>query len=138
YRILRADAVKGVKLREVGAALIVSESKDLLDKIAKVEVDFNLPRGVESRRNKETQLSYYFSSDVNPNNIDEHLKYAKMGGFRNFMIYYTSFLIGSGYRNLGDYDINMGLYPNGKESLRAMLKKIEDAGLTPGLHVLHS
>ncbi len=138
YRILRADAVRGVKLREVGAALIVSESKDLLDKIAKVEVDFNLPRGVESRRNKETQLSYYFSSDVNPNNIDEHLKYAKMGGFRNFMIYYTSFLIGSGYRNLGDYDINTGLYPNGKESLRAMLKKIEDAGLTPGLHVLHS
>lgn len=138
YRILRADAVRGVKLREVGAALIVSPSNELLDKIAKVEEDFNLPRGVESRRNKQIQLSYYFSSAVNPNNIDEHLEYAKRGGFRNFMIYYTSFLVGSGYRNLGDYDINTGLYPNGKEDLRAMLKKIEDAGLTPGLHVLHS
>lgn len=138
YRILRADAVRGVKLREVGAALIVSPTNELLDKIAKVEEDFNLPRGVESRRNRQTQLSYYFSSTVNPSNIDEHLEYAKKGGFRNFMIYYTSFLIGSGYRNLGDYDINTGLYPNGKEDLRAMLKKIEAAGLTPGLHVLHS
>ena len=138
YRILRADAVKDVKLREVGAALIVSETKDLLDKIAKVEEDFNLPKGVESRRNKQTQLSYYWSGIVNPTNIDEHLKYAKMGGFRNFMIYYPAFLNSKGYRRLGNYDFNKALYPNGKEDLRAMLKKIEAAGLSPGLHVLHS
>jgi len=138
YRILRADAVKDVKLRDVGAALIVCKTKDLLDKIAQIEEDYNLPKGVKSRRNKQIQLSYYWSGAANPGNIDEHLKYAKMGGFRNFMIYYTSFLSGSGYRNLGDYDFNKSLYPNGKEDLRAMLKKIEDAGLTPGLHVLHS
>lgn len=138
YRILRADAVKGVKLREVGAALIVSATKDLLDKIAKVEEDFDLPRGVESRRNLPTQLSYYWSGNVNPKNIDEHLKYAKMGGFRNLMIYYTAFLTGSGYRNLGDYDFNRALYPKGKEDLKEMLSKIEAAGLIPGLHVLHS
>lgn len=138
YRILRADAVKGVKLREVGAALIVGQSNELLDKIAKVEKDFNLPKGVESRRNKQTQLSYYWSGNVNPGNIDEHLKYAKMGGFRNFMIYYTAFLSGNGYRNLGDYDFNESLYPNGKEDLKEMLQKIKAAGLTPGLHVLHS
>lgn len=138
YRILRADAVKGVKLREVGAALIVSETKDLLDNIAKVEEDFGLPKGVESRRNLQTQLSYYWTGHVNAKNIDEHLKYAKMGGFRNFMIYYTAFLAGSGYRNLGDYDFNKALYPKGKEDLKEMLMKIEAAGLTPGLHVLHS
>lgn len=138
YRILRADAVKGVKLREVGAALIVSPTKSLLDNIAKVEKDFGLPKGVESRRNLQTQLSYYWTGHVNAKNIDEHLKYAKMGGFRNFMIYYTAFLAGSGYRNLGDYDFNKALYPKGKEDLKEMLMKIEAAGLTPGLHVLHS
>jgi len=138
YRIMKADAVKGVKLREVGAALIVSETKDLLDKIAKVEEDFNLPQGVKSRRDSHTKLSYYWSGNVNPKNIDEHLKYAKMSGFRNFMIYYPAFLTGSGYRNLGDYDYNKSLYPNEKEDLKEMLEKIEKEGLTPGLHVLHT
>lgn len=134
YRIMRADAVKSVKFREVGAALIVSRTKDLLDKIAKVEEDFNLPKGVKSRRNSQTKLSYYWSGHVNPTNLDQHLKYAKMAGFRNFMIYYPAFL--AGY--LGDYDYNKSLYPNGKEDLKKMLNKIEKEGLTPGLHVLHS
>lgn len=134
YRIMRADAVKDVKFREVGAALIVSETKDLLDKIAKVEEDFNLPKGVKSRRNSQTKLSYYWSGHVNPTNLDQHLKYAKMAGFRNFMIYYPAFL--AGY--LGDYDYNKSLYPNGKEDLKKMLNKIEKEGFTPGLHVLHS
>ena len=138
YRIMRADAVKEVKFRDVGAALIVSETKDLLDKIAQVEEDFNLPKGVKSRRDSQTKLSYYWSASVNPQNIDEHLKYARMGGFRNFMIYYPAFLIANGYRNLGNYDFNKALYPNGREDLQAMLQKIEKAGLTPGLHVLHT
>ena len=138
YRIMRADAVRGVKLRDVGAALIVCETKDLLNNIAQIEEDYNLPKGVQSRRNSQTQLSYYWSGNVNPANVDQHLKYAKMGGFRNFMIYYPAFLIANGYTRLGDYDFNKSLYPNGKEDLQSMLKKIEEAGLTPGLHVLHT
>ncbi|MDD2474345.1 MAG: hypothetical protein PHI32_00320 [Dysgonamonadaceae bacterium] len=138
YRILRADAVKDVRLRDVGAALIVTNSENLLDKIAQIEEDYNLPKGVKSRRDCQTKLSYYWSGNVNLQNLDQHLKYAKMGGFRNFMIYYPAFLAGSGYRNLGDYDYNKSLFPNGKDDLQSMLKKIEGAGLIPGLHVLHS
>ena len=133
YRIMSADAVKDVKLRDVGVALIVSETKDLLDKIAVVEEDFNMPRGVESRRHSQNKLSYYWSSDVNPENLSQHLKYAKMGGFRHIMMYYPSFVT-----NLGNYELNRWIYPNGEEDLSDMLKDIEKEGIVPGFHFLHT
>jgi len=138
YRILRADAVKDVKLRGVGAALIVCNTSKLLDNIARVEEDYNLPKGVKSRRNEKTKFSYYWSGNVNPDNIDQHLKYAKMGGFRSMMLYYPSFIEGNGYRKLGNYDWKRSLYPNGKDDLKKMLKRIEDNGMITGFHFLHT
>lgn len=138
YRIMRADAVKSVKFREVGAALIVSEAKDLLDRIAQVEEDFDLPRGAESRKNSQTKLSYYWTSSINPGNLSQNLKYAKMAGFRNMMIYYPAFLNANGYRYIGNYNYNKALYPNGKEDLSALLKEVEKEGILPGVHFLHS
>lgn len=78
--------------------------------------------------------SYYWSANVNPGNIDRHLKYAKMAGFRTMLIYYTSFEDSYGYRKIGNYEFNKTLYPNGKEYLKKMLDKI----ITPGVHFLHS
>lgn len=138
YRIMKADAVKEVKLKGVEAALIVSETKDFLDKIARVEEDYDLPQGVKSRRDSRTKLSYYWSANVNPQNVDRHLEYAKKAGFRHMVIYYPSFLKGWGYRNLGDYDFDLDKYPNGKEDLKKMLSKIEEQGIVPGVHFLHS
>lgn len=137
-RILSASAEKEVKLTGAGAALIVSKTDRLLDKIARVEEDFHLPKGVQSRRDDRIHLSYYWSGAVHPGNLDQHLKYAQMGGFRHFMIYYPSFIDSWGYRKLGDYDWNKKLFPNGKEDLKQMLAKIESNGLTPGFHFLHS
>jgi len=138
YRIMKADAVKDVKLKGVGAALIVCGTENLLDNIAQVEEDYNLPEGVKSRRNEKTKFSYYWSGNVNPDNIDQHLKYAKMGGFRSFMLYYPSFIESIGYRKLGDYDWNRSLYPNGKDDLKKMLNGIEDNGMITGFHFLHT
>jgi len=137
YRIMKADAVKAIKLKGVGAALIVCKTESLLDKIARVEEDYHLPLGVKSRRNPITKLSYYWSSNVNPGNVEKHLKYAKMGGFRNMMLYYTSFTNSNGYRNLGNYDWGP-MFPNGKTDLENMLKKIKKEGILPGFHFLHS
>ncbi|MGV8092684.1 MAG: hypothetical protein AB2L24_12580, partial [Mangrovibacterium sp.] len=50
YRVMKAEAVKDIKLKGVGAALIVCQPDDLLDHIARIEEDYDLPRGVESRR----------------------------------------------------------------------------------------
>lgn len=138
YRMMKAEAEKGIKLKGVGAALIVCKTDELLDKIARVEEDYNLPKGVKSRRDGRTKLSYYWSGNVNPENIDQHLKYAKMAGFRNMMLYYPSFIDSRGYRKLGDYDWNKSMCPNGKDDLKAMLKKIENEGIMPGFHFLHS
>jgi hypothetical protein len=138
YRILKAGIVEKVKLKGVGAALIACPTDKLLDNIARVEEDFNLPHGVNSRRNELYKASYYWSADVNPNNVDQHIKYAKMAGFRAFMIYYPAFLEGRGYRNLGDYRFRKSEYPNGVDDLKEMLNKIKNAGMISGFHFLHS
>ena len=138
YRILKAGVAEKVKLKGVGAALIVCQTDKLLDNIASVEEDFNLPHGVKSRRSESYKSSYYWSSDVNPSNVEQHIKYAKMAGFRAFMIYYPAFLEGKGYRNLGDYQFQKSKFPNGSDDLKEMLNKIKDAGMVPGFHFLHS
>lgn len=138
YHILRADAIKDLKFKGTGAALIVCESDKLLDNIACIEEDFNLPKGVESRRNDMINASYYWVYNVNPEIVDIHLRYALMGGFRAMSMYYPSFEEGAGYSDIGSYEINKKMYPNGKEDLRKMLNKIKAAGITPGVHFLHS
>jgi hypothetical protein len=138
YRILQAGVDVKVKLTEVGAALITCSTDQLLDKIAIIEEDYNLPHGVKSRRHKLYNASYYWSHNVTPANVEEHIKYAKMSGFRCMMIYYPAFLESRGYRLIGNYDVWRREYPNGKADLQAMLTKIKDAGITPGVHFLHS
>ena len=138
YRILQAGVDEKVKLTGVTAVLITCSKDKLLDKIAIVEEDYKLPHGVASRRNDLINASYYWTADVTPANVDEHIKYAKMGGFRLMNIYYPAFLESRGYRLIGNYDVYRQEYPNGKADLKAMLTKIKDAGITPGCHFLHS
>jgi len=138
FRILQAGVDSKVKLTGAGAALITCATNKLLDNIANVEKDYNLPRGVDSRRNKLYNASYCWSADITPENVDQHIRYARQGGFRAMLIYYTSFLESNGYRLLGNYDKWRPEYPNGKEDLRKMLDKIKEAGIVPGVHFLHS
>ena len=138
FRIMSADAVKDIKLKGTGAVLIVSATDNLLDAIDMVEKDYDLPRGVEGRRRDIINASAYWSGNVNPNNIDEHIKYAQMGGFRCMLIYYTSiFQEKGGYGLNGNYDYRVE-YPKEKEDLGKMLDKIKAAGIIPGLHFLHT
>lgn len=139
YYLLQAGAERGVKLKGASAALISSATGKLLDHIARVEEDFQLPPGVKSRRSEAYKYSYYWTHDLNPANADRHLKYAKMGGFRAMHLYYTGFLKSRGYRLIGNYDEwNETHYPKGKEDLRNLLKKLEREGMLPGFHYLHS
>jgi|WetSurMetagenome_2_1015567.scaffolds.fasta_scaffold01375_8 hypothetical protein len=138
YRILEAGVDEKVKLTGVGAALITCATDKLLDNIAVVEKDYNLPHGVASRRNELYNASYYWSDNVNPVNVEEHIKYAKQAGFRTMMIYYPSFLESRGYRLLGNYDTWRSEYPKGRADLQAMLTKIKTTGIVPGVHFLHT
>ncbi len=138
YHILKAGAVSGIKLKDVGAALITCPADKLLDHVAVVEEDFGLPHGVKSRRHEKYGLSYYWSGNVTPFNVDQHLKYAKMAGMRLFMIYYPAFIKSDGYRYLGNYEWREPEYPNGMSDLRGMLDKIKKADILPGFHFLHT
>jgi len=138
YRVLQAGTDDKVRLTGVTAALITCAKDELLDKVATVEEDYGLPHGVASRRHDLYAASYYWTGTVNPTNVDEHIEYAKKGGFRLMNIYYPAFLASRGYRLIGNYDVYRAEYPNGKADLKAMLTKIKQAGITPGCHFLHS
>ena len=128
HHILHATAVREVKLEGVGAALIVTDGGRLLDRVAKVEEDYKLPNGVASRRRIEYSYSYYWVSQITPQNVDAHIEYARRGGFRSFMIYYTAFS-----KTPGHYEFRQE-YPRGMADLKEIVDKIRKAGMIPGLH----
>ena len=129
YRLVRATAEDRVKTTGVTAVLVASRTSDLLDRIAEVENDFNLPRGVESRRRKEYKYFYYWADGITPANADRHLSYARQGGFRGMMISHFDFAKSAGHFPWKPE------YPGGQDDLRALVRKIKDAGLLPGLHI---
>lgn len=121
-----------VGLHGSGAALVVASREGLLPAIAQVEEDYDLPRGVESRRDPNYRCSYYSLRGVTPENIDAHIEYARRGGFRTMVVYYVDFA-----RSCGHYGWREE-YPNGMEDLRRVTERIRAAGMIPGLHFHYS
>lgn len=138
YRVMTADAVKDVKLIGCTAAVIAAPTDRLLDAIAALEEDYDLPRGVESRRNKEFINASSCCWQVSPLNVDDRIAYAKKAGFRLMLISYGSiFEEKNGYSLAGNYDYRPE-YPEGRKDLVKMLERIKSAGITPGLHFLQT
>ncbi len=136
--ILTADASDGIKLINSSAALIVSETDRFLDAVDSFETDHSLPRGVKSRRSGTLNSSIYWVDNMNPDTADEHISYAKKGGFSNILMYYTSFFKEGGtYELCGNYDFNEK-YPNGLDDIKQLVAKVKAAGIRPGLHFLHT
>ncbi len=136
---LTADAIHGIKLKGCSCALICTEGKEsMLDAIGEMEEAFDLPRGVKSRREPDINRSTLWVHTAHAGNIDKIIEDAKAGNFKNLLFYYTVFFkFTTGYRLCGDYDYNSN-YTNGDEDVKALLKKVKDAGLVPGLHFLHT
>lgn len=138
-RIMTADAVRGIKLRGCGAAVIAAPKREFLRAIDDLERDYGLPRGAKGRRNAKRFLdNTFFTADINPGNVDAYLDCISRCGFRKMQIYYTAiFREEEGYSLAGNYDYRPE-YPNGKEDLRKMLEKIRAAGILPGIHFLQT
>ncbi len=138
FRILTADAVKGVKLRGCTAALIVSNKEDLFECIDTLEADYGMPRGVKSRQGELIDTSIYWTESLNPDNVDEHIALMKKGGFRLALIYYKSiFNSPIGYHRFGDFNFHPE-YKNGIDSVKEVIEKIKAAGIKVGFHFLHT
>jgi hypothetical protein len=129
HYVFRADAVADVKLEGVSAALIATATPHLLDRIAKVEEDFELPEGVKSRRSKEYGTSYYEALTITPEDAERNIRYAKMAGLRAMNVYYLSFASSSGHYPWRPE------YPGKMEDLKGVVRKIREAGMIPGLHM---
>ncbi len=121
-----------VKLFNSGTALIATSTDSLLACIDKVERDYDMPLGVESRQRKEYKYSYYELRDVTTKNIDEHITYAKQGGFKAMVVYYVDFAKACGHYEWKDQ------YPGGMKDLQEITDKIKAAGMIPGLHIHYS
>ena len=137
YRVMYADARKSIKLLGCEAALIVSRKDELLDCIDVMERDFGLPLGVESRRAPTINRSAYWTSTCTPETVDKHIAYAKQAGFKMMLIYYPAIFKSYGYSLLGNYEYR-DEYPEGAASLKKMVERIKEAGITPGMHVLQT
>ena len=138
FRILRADAVRDIRLVGTSAALFAVPTTAFMDAMGEMEAFCGLPRGVESRRSDAINASVYWISSCTPENVDEHIRFAKAGGFRMMLLYYTClFKERNMYALNGNYDWR-DEYPRGAGDARAMLDKIVAAGITPGLHVLQT
>lgn len=138
HRILTADAVRGIKLKGCEAALIVSRKDSFLDAVRQVEYDYDLPKGVDARRNDTLNSSVYWVSNLFPSNVEEHIAHAKKGGFRKMLVYYCSmFEECDVYGLCGNYDFREQ-YPNGYDDVKSVVAKIRQAGISPGVHFLHT
>ena len=137
FRLLYADLNREIRLVGGEAALIASPTKGFMDAVDAMEKDFGLPRGVVSRRSPIINRSVYWTSSISPADVDEHIAMAKKGGFSLMLIYYTAMFCEKHYSLCGNYDYNEK-YPNGRDDLGKMLKRIKAAGITPGVHFLQT
>lgn len=138
YRLLTADALREFRLQGSTAALIVTPTDTLMDCIDAVERDYDLPRGVESRRNEALDASFCWTATITPQNVDAHIELARHMGMRRMLLFSAAFFKnGKGYDRFGDFEYNDS-YPRGAEDVRTVLDALHQAGITPGLHVLHS
>ena len=138
FRILTAEADRSVKIKGTEAALIVTKADELLDCIDRLEEDYDLPRGVQSRRSPKIRVSSYLSRWMNPETVDAHIRYCKQCGYGMMTIYYASIFEDNCYNRTGDYWNFRNTYPEGWESLRQVVQKIRDAGIIPGIHFLQT
>ncbi len=139
---MSADALRDFKLKGCDAALIASTPDALMDLIDEFEKDYNLPRGVQSRRKNEyLNSSIYWVQNADLQNIDMHIKWAKQAGCRMMLFFYKSiFKSDDSYASCGNYrecDFR-DTYPNGFADLRTVLKRVKDSGIIAGLHFLHT
>ncbi len=129
---LLAQSHTAVKLFDTGTALMVTRPDSLLDRIDVLERDYDMPRGVESRRRPEYPMSYYELRDVTVDNIDRNIELAKQAGLKTMVVYYVDFAKACGHYEWRDE------YPRGMADLQEITRKITDAGMIPGIHIHYS
>ncbi len=140
HRILYGEALRDIKMNGTAVGLIVSDKDELLDAINDIEYDFDLPKGVESRRSGKLNRSYIRSRSLLPENADELIGYTKKCGFKNAIVYYSCLSAddpGLNYNRCSDYVLRED-YNGGLMGVKDMVDKFKSEGITVGFHFLHT
>jgi hypothetical protein len=117
-------------------AIIAVPTPRFYDSVQSVERDGHLPSprigGAWAKVSADARTSYLFT-DLAEANVDETIRYAKLGGLRYILIY-----TGTWGSSNGSYPINPTAYPHGEAGLKAVIDKCHGAGLKVGMHMLTS
>lgn len=135
-RVLLASVYPEFGMQGERVAIITSPTPRFLEVVRKVEQDFGLPSpmidGKWTKQSEDVRTSYLFT-DLTEANVDETIRYAKLGGFRYILVYSGTWSV-----SLGSYAINTRNFPHGEEGLKAVIDKCHAAGLKVGMHMLTS
>ena len=117
-------------------AIIAVPTPRFYEVVQAVERDGQLPApkigGAWAKLAPDVRTSYLFT-DLNEANVDETIRYAKLGGFRYILIYAPIWAATN-----GSYPISPQSYPNGERGLKAVIDRCHAAGLKVGMHMLTS
>lgn len=117
-------------------ALIAAPTSQFLHTVQAVERDFHLPSptigGMWAKSSTDVRTSYLFTN-MTEANVDQTIRYAKMGGFRYILIYSSTWSA-----SLGSYPINLQSFPHGEAGLKSVIDKCHATGLKVGMHMLTS
>ena len=93
-------------------AILATPTPRFLDTVRRIEREFRLPspmlRGVWAKRWQDVRSGYLFT-DLTETNVDETIRYAKLGGFRYILLYSDTWAT-----SLGSYPINTRNFPQGR------------------------
>jgi hypothetical protein len=115
-------------------ALVAVPTPRFLGTVQKVEQDFHLPSpqlsGHWAKESPDVRTSYLFV-DLTEDNVQDVIRYARLGGFRYVLIY-----SGTWSSSAGSYPINTKNFPHGEQGLKDTIDKLHAAGLKVGMHML--
>ncbi|MGB6687372.1 MAG: hypothetical protein WBE76_05975 [Terracidiphilus sp.] len=119
-------------------AIIAEPTQQFLSVIQNVESDFRLfspaPTidGVWAKLSPDAS-SNYLLTDLTEANVDDTIRYAKLGGFRYILIYARTWST-----SFGSYRINTVNFPHREAGLKFVIDKCHAAGLKVGMHMMTS
>ncbi|MBR4653011.1 MAG: hypothetical protein IKO72_06585 [Kiritimatiellae bacterium] len=138
FHRLTVEAMKNYGITNGVAVLAAAATPaGFLEQVDAAEAACGMPRGVKSRRDSRLNASLFWTAEISPGTADELLSYAKAGGFRMMLVYYTSLVNGGrkGYRTLPDYTWAKGWT---RKSFTETVRKFNAAGISVGMHTLQT
>lgn len=135
-RSLSAIVHRQFGLDPAKAAILALPSERFYEAVQRVEKDHGLPYstlgGQWAKTSDDVRRGYLFI-DLTEHNVDEIIRWAKLGEFRYILTYAHTWAT-----TRGSYPINLKNFPSGEAGLKAVVDKCHAAGLKVGIHYLTS